>query len=127
MAKQRKEADPLDSIESLIAFWREAGEGGLWFEKNEAFDHRFRERFLDLHLEAARRRDSWLASALPDRHLHRSDHHLPILTMMHRPIDHQLAVQVEHHAQEQLAFQGGNLRDVHDPFALRLKGGEVSL
>lgn len=33
MAKQRKEADPLDSIESPIAFWREAGEGGLWFEK----------------------------------------------------------------------------------------------
>ncbi|HCF3811614.1 TPA: DUF924 family protein [Pseudomonas aeruginosa] len=32
--------------------------------ENEAFDHRFRERFLDLHLEAAvRRRDSWLTSA----------------------------------------------------------------
>lgn len=64
--------------------------------------------------------------ALPDRHLHRSDYPLLILTMMHRPTDHQLAVQVEHHAQEQLAFQGSNLRDVR-PFALRLKGGEVSL
>lgn len=39
-----------------------------------------------------------VALALPDRHLHRSDHHLPILAMMHRPTDHQLAVQVEHHA-----------------------------
>lgn len=26
-----------------------------------------------------------VALALPDRHLHRSDYHLPILTMMHRP------------------------------------------
>ncbi len=68
-----------------------------------------------------------IALALPDRYLHRSDYPLLILTMMHRPTDHQLAVQVEHHAQKQLAFQGGNLRDVRDPFALRLKGGEVSL
>src|SRR5690606_15000940 len=65
--------------------------------------------------------------ALPDRHLHRSNHHLPILAVMHRPADHQFAVQVEHHAQEQFAFQCGYFRDVRDPLALRLLRGEVAL
>ena len=64
---------------------------------------------------------------LPDRHLHRSNHHLPTLTVMHRPTDHQLAIQVEHHAQEELAFQGGYLRDVRDPLALWFLRGEIAL
>src|SRR5690606_40783753 len=37
------------------------------------------------------------------------------------------SVQVEHHAQEQFAFQCGYFRDVRDPLALRLLRGEVAL
>ena len=33
---------------SVTKFWRDAGEDA-WFEKNEAFDADFRNRFLDLH------------------------------------------------------------------------------
>jgi len=47
--------------------------------------------------------------------------------MVPRPGKHQLSVQVEHNVPEQLAFQGGNLRDVRDPFALRLQCGGISL
>ena len=44
---------------SVTAFWREAGEDA-WFEKNDAFDTDFRDRFLDLHFAAARREcDQW--------------------------------------------------------------------
>ncbi len=46
---------------------------------------------------------------------------------MHRPADHQPAVQVEYNAQEQFALQGGDLRDVRNLLALRLQGGEVAL
>jgi uncharacterized protein (DUF924 family) len=46
----------------VVDFWREAGEE-RWFARDEAFDRRFRERFLDLHLAvAARRHDDWIAS-----------------------------------------------------------------
>jgi uncharacterized protein (DUF924 family) len=44
---------------SVTKFWRDAGEDA-WFEKNEAFDAGFRDRFLDLHYAAARREcDTW--------------------------------------------------------------------
>lgn len=44
---------------SVTKFWRDAGEDA-WFEKNEAFDADFRNRFLDLHYAAARREcDGW--------------------------------------------------------------------
>lgn len=37
----------------VLTFWREAGPK-LWFARDEAFDGRFRERFLALHERAAR-------------------------------------------------------------------------
>ena len=44
---------------SVTVFWRDAGEDA-WFEKNDAFDADFRNRFLDLHYAAARREcDDW--------------------------------------------------------------------
>ncbi|MBN9218475.1 MAG: DUF924 family protein [Mesorhizobium sp.] len=44
---------------SVTKFWRDAGEDA-WFEKNDAFDTDFRNRFLDLHYAAARREhDRW--------------------------------------------------------------------
>jgi uncharacterized protein (DUF924 family) len=48
---------------SVTKFWRDAGEDA-WFEKNEAFDADFRDRFLNLHYAAARREcDDWLEHA----------------------------------------------------------------
>ncbi|MDX8529566.1 DUF924 family protein [Mesorhizobium sp. VK25A] len=48
---------------SVTKFWRAAGEDA-WFEKNDAFDADFRNRFLDLHYAAARREcDDWNAHA----------------------------------------------------------------
>jgi uncharacterized protein (DUF924 family) len=48
----------------VLGFWREAGDAGQWFAKDADFDRRFRERFLDLHLAAARREfDTWADSA----------------------------------------------------------------
>lgn len=38
---------------SVVEFWKAAGEQ-LWFAKDPNFDEKFRERFLALHLEAAR-------------------------------------------------------------------------
>ena len=48
---------------AVVAFWRAAGPG-LWFAKDEAFDRRFRERFLAAH-EAATRGElaGWAVSA----------------------------------------------------------------
>ncbi|RWP64235.1 MULTISPECIES: DUF924 family protein [unclassified Mesorhizobium] len=44
---------------SVTKFWRDA-EKDAWFEKNDAFDAEFRNRFLDLHYAAARREcDGW--------------------------------------------------------------------
>jgi uncharacterized protein (DUF924 family) len=42
-----------DGPDAVVAFWRDAGPA-LWFAKDEAFDRRFRERFLPLHEAAAR-------------------------------------------------------------------------
>ena len=48
---------------SVTKFWRDAGEDA-WFEKNDAFDTDFRNRFLELHYAAARREcDGWNAHA----------------------------------------------------------------
>ena len=43
---------PAQALE-VVAFWRDAG-SAMWFAKDEAFDRRFRERFLALHEAAAR-------------------------------------------------------------------------
>lgn len=44
--------------DEVVRFWRAAHAD--WFSHNPAFDSRFRGRFLDLHLSAARReRDGW--------------------------------------------------------------------
>lgn len=49
---------------AVVAFWEQAGAEGHWFSKSAAFDRRFRERFLELHLRAARRDcDGWIATA----------------------------------------------------------------
>ncbi|ARF84930.1 DUF924 family protein [Burkholderia cenocepacia] len=46
----------------VLAFWADAGPA-QWFAKNADFDRRFRERFLDTHLAAARREfDDWLST-----------------------------------------------------------------
>lgn len=48
----------------VVAFWRRAGEAGLWFRKDADFDREFAERFGELHLAAARRElDAWAGSA----------------------------------------------------------------
>ncbi len=48
---------------SVTKFWHDAGYDA-WFEKNDAFDADFRNRFLDLHYAAARREcDDWNAHA----------------------------------------------------------------
>ncbi|MEW6631662.1 MAG: DUF924 family protein [Pseudomonadota bacterium] len=48
---------------AVTKFWRDAGEDA-WFEKNDAFDADFRNRFLDLHYAAARREcEEWNAHA----------------------------------------------------------------
>jgi uncharacterized protein (DUF924 family) len=47
----------------VVAFWREAGPA-LWFAKDDAFDRRFRERFLAAHEAAARGElAEWAATA----------------------------------------------------------------
>lgn len=55
-------ATPQEAAE-VVAFWRNAGME-RWFSKDEAFDRTFRERFLDLHFQAARRElDRWMGNA----------------------------------------------------------------
>ncbi len=45
----------------VVRFWRAAQAN--WFSRDPVFDRRFRERFLDLHLSAARReRDDWAST-----------------------------------------------------------------
>lgn len=54
-------AQPVEA-RAVVAFWDDAGPR-LWFAKDDAFDNRFRERFLELHERAARRElDQWNAT-----------------------------------------------------------------
>ena len=47
----------------VVTFWREAGPD-RWFARDDAFDARFRERFLDAHFAAARRElEHWMDGA----------------------------------------------------------------
>jgi uncharacterized protein (DUF924 family) len=53
---------PAEAV-AVIDFWRQAG-AGLWFAKDDAFDRRFRDRFLSGHEAAARGALSgWTATA----------------------------------------------------------------
>lgn len=54
------------------------------------------------------------ASPLPDSHLHRPDHHVPVLPVVHQPTYHPLVEQIQHDAQIQLALAGFDLGDVGD-------------
>ena len=50
------------TIEEVVDFWREAGQQ-KWFEKNDAFDTAFREKFLESQEAAARGElDGWAES-----------------------------------------------------------------
>jgi uncharacterized protein (DUF924 family) len=50
-------------ISDVVGFWKQAGSEGRWFDKDKGFDRRFRERFLNLHMEVAERRhDGWIAT-----------------------------------------------------------------
>ena len=54
----REAATPAEAKE-VVAFWEGAGPA-LWFAKDDAFDRRFRERFLPLHERAAAGKlDGW--------------------------------------------------------------------
>ncbi len=44
--------DPSKAAAAVVRFWRDAGPA-RWFRKDDAFDERFRERFLALHERAA--------------------------------------------------------------------------
>jgi uncharacterized protein (DUF924 family) len=47
----------------VLDFWKEAGPK-LWYAKEDAFDDRFRTRFADAHMAAARRElDGWMRTA----------------------------------------------------------------
>lgn len=55
--------DDAGSAAELIEFWKTAGRE-RWFAKHDAFDAEFRERYMDLHLRAARRElDGWADTA----------------------------------------------------------------
>lgn len=57
-AEERVDETP----DSIVAFWRDAGPD-RWFEKDDAFDRVFRQRFLPAHMAASRRRlDGWMAT-----------------------------------------------------------------
>jgi uncharacterized protein (DUF924 family) len=54
---------PIAEARAVVDFWRQAG-SALWFGKDEAFDRRFRYRFLRLYEAAARGEPTeWLATA----------------------------------------------------------------
>lgn len=53
----------MDVAVQVVEFWRDAGPQ-QWFTRDDAFDARFREAFLEEHFAAARRgREHWLGSA----------------------------------------------------------------
>lgn len=74
-------------------------------------------------LPAAIRVQDHLGTAfpLPHRHLHGAHDHVSVLAVVHRPAHHQLAVQVDHHTQVQLAFLRLDLGDVGDPTWFRAR------
>lgn len=48
-------------ISDVVGFWKRAGDEGRWFAKDADFDRSFKERFLDLHMEVAKRQhDGWI-------------------------------------------------------------------
>jgi uncharacterized protein (DUF924 family) len=54
---------PIAEARAVVDFWRQAG-SALWFGKDEAFDRRFRYRFLRLYEAAGRGEPTeWLATA----------------------------------------------------------------
>lgn len=58
--QQRRDAG---LISDVVRFWKQAGNEGQWFDKDKSFDDEFRERFLHLHMEVAkRRRDDWIGT-----------------------------------------------------------------
>ena len=62
-ARQGDDAAVPDEALGVVRFWREAG-ADRWFNKSEAFDRHFRERFLSLHEAAARGElDNWVRCA----------------------------------------------------------------
>ncbi len=55
--------DDMQTAAQVVAFWTEAGPE-KWFTRDDAFDARFRELFLEEHhAAAARAREQWLESA----------------------------------------------------------------
>ena len=61
-ADSYREAAAPGEAREVVAFWEGAGPA-LWFAKDDAFDRRFRERFLPLHEAAARGElDGWSAT-----------------------------------------------------------------
>jgi len=51
------------AAEAVVSFWRDAGVAA-WFRRDDAFDLRFRNGFLETHFAAARRElDEWADSA----------------------------------------------------------------
>jgi len=60
MPRMRQHGDEA-LISDIVGFWKEAGAQGRWFDKDDGFDRRFREGFLELHMEVAERRhDGWM-------------------------------------------------------------------
>ena len=50
-------------IAEVVDFWRQVVADELWMQKEPRFDRAFRERFLDLHMDAAARRcDDWIGT-----------------------------------------------------------------
>jgi hypothetical protein len=64
---------------------------------------------------------------LPHGHLHGTRDHVAILAVMHGPARHQLAVEIEDDAHDQLAFVRQHLGDVSDPLGLGFARVEVAL
>lgn len=62
-ALRRAASVPVTEAAAVVDFWREAGPA-MWFAKDDAFDRRFRERFLHLHEESAGGvLNGWLATS----------------------------------------------------------------
>jgi len=56
----------------------------------------------------------------PNCHFNRTNDHLPILPMMHRPADYQLAEQIQNDTQKQFSLKGFYLGDIGHPFGFWL-------